>query len=103
MRRTLIGLITLVIAAAYVGRPSKADDTPRDQMYARVFYCFDSQSVLKQRQSEKHKIIAGYLLSSIDPNSDQMKACAKDGVLMMGYVQITPPFASPDEGASTRN
>jgi hypothetical protein len=96
MRRTLIALIALVVAGAYVGRPLKADDPPKEQMYARVFYCFDSQSVLKQRQSEKHKIIAGYLLSSVDPNSEQMKACAKDGALMMGYVQITPPFANPD-------
>ena len=103
MRRTLIALIALLIAAAYVLRPAKGEDAPKEQLYVRVFYCFDSQSVLKQRQSEKHKIIGGYILSSIDPNSDQMKTCAKDGIPMMGYVQITPPFADPDEGASSRN
>jgi hypothetical protein len=103
MRRTLIALITLIVAAAYVGRPLKAEDASKERIYVRVFFCFDSQSVLEQRQSEKQKIIAGYLLSSIEPNSDQMKACAKDGILMTGYVQITPPFASLGEVAPSGN
>ena len=103
MRRMLTALIIIVLAAAYVNKPVKSEDTPKQQLYVRVFYCFDSQSVQKQRQSEKHKIVAGYLLSSIDPNSDQMKTCAKDGVPMIGYVQVTPPLTSPDETASIRN
>lgn len=103
MKQRLVVLIALLLTPAYVGRPVKGDDTPKEQTYARVFYCFNTQSVLDQRQSGKHKIIVGYLLSPIDPRSEEMKACAKDGVLMMGYVQITPPFASPDEGVPTRN
>jgi hypothetical protein len=76
----------------------KADDTPKEQVYARVFYCFESQSVLRQRQSGKHKIIVGYSLPSLDPYSDDMKTCTKSGgVMMTGYVQITPPLASLDE------
>jgi hypothetical protein len=99
----LTALIIIVVAAAYVNKPVKGEDTSKQQLYVRVFYCFDSQSVQKQRQSEKHKIVAGYVLSSIDPNSDQMKTCAKDGVPMIGYVQVTPPLTSPDETASIRN
>lgn len=102
MKETLIALIGLLVAAGYVGRPVKGDDTPKEQMYVRVFYCLDTQSALKAQQSEKHKIIVGNLLSSIDPNSEEMKACVKDGMPMMGYVQITPPFTSPDEGDSKR-
>ena len=103
MSRILISFIALAIAATYVGTSAKGENAPQERLYVRVFYCFDSQSVLKQRQSEKHKITAGYLLSSIDPNSDQMKVCAKDGTLMTGYVEVTPPFASPSEPAPVSN
>jgi hypothetical protein len=104
MKQRLAVLIALLLTAAYVGRPVKGDDTPKEQTYARVFYCFNTQSVLDQRQSGKHKIILGYSLPSLDPYSDDMKGCTKSGgVIMTGYVQITPPFASLDEGALTRN
>lgn len=104
MKQRLAVLIALLLTAAYVGRPVKGDDTAKEQTYARVFYCFNTQSVLDQRQSGKHKIILGYSLPSLDPYSDDMKGCTKSGgVIMTGYVQITPPFASPDEGAPTRN
>src|SRR2546425_5783075 len=98
MKHRLAVLIALLLTGAYVGRPVKSDDTPKEQMYARVFYCFNTQSVLDQRQSGKHKIIVGYSLPSLDPYSDDMKGCTKSGgVIMTGYVQITPPFASLDE------
>lgn len=105
MKRTLVVSIVLLLAAAYVGRPVKGDDTPKEQEYVRVFYCWNTQSVLKQRQSGKDKVIVGYSLPSVDPYSDEMTGCTKSGgVMMMGYVQITPPFANPDEGVTpTRN
>jgi len=82
----------------------KSDDAAKEQTYVRVFYCFDAKSMQDQRQSGKHKIVLGYSLPSLDPYSDDMKGCTKSGgVMMMGYVQITPPLASLDEGASTRN
>ena len=108
MNRAMIALVALAVGVTYVGTPLKAEDTSqpsdtaKEQLYVRVFYCFDTQSVLKQRKSEKHKIIAGYALSSLDPNSDEVKTCVKDGVLMTGYVQISPPFVSPDEGDSSQ-
>ena|SRR5579859_650125 len=105
MKQRLAVLTALLLTAVYIGRPVKGDDdTPKEQTYARVFYCFNTQSVLDQRQSGKHKIIAGYSLPSLDPSSDDMKGCTKSGgIIMTGYVQITPPFASLDEGAPTRN
>jgi hypothetical protein len=104
MKQRLAVLIALLLTAAYIGRAAKGDDTPKEQTYARVFYCFNAQSVLDQRQSGKHKIIVGYSLPSLDPYSDDMKGCTKSGGLIMtGYVQITPPFASLDEGATTQN
>jgi hypothetical protein len=96
MKQTLIALITLVAAAAYVGRPVKGDDTPKEQTFVRVSYCFDTQSVHEQRQSKKQKIVVGYSLSTLDPNSDEMKACKKVGAPMIGYVQISPPVANPE-------
>ena len=96
MKQTLIALITLVAAAAYVGRPVKGDDTPKEQTFVRVSYCFDTQSVHEQRQSKKQKIVLGYSLSTLDPNSDEMKACKKVGAPMIGYVQISPPVANPE-------
>jgi hypothetical protein len=96
MKQTLIASITLLFAAAYVGRPVKGDDTPKEQTYVRVSYCFDTQSVHEQRQSKKQKIVLGYSLSTLDPNSDEMKACKKVGAPMIGYVQISPPVANPE-------
>jgi hypothetical protein len=105
MKKPLIALITLMLAAVYFGRPAKGDDTPKEQQYLRVFYCWNTQSVTEQRQAGKHKVIVGYSLPSLDPYSDDTKSCTKSGgVMMTGYVQITPPFASPDEAAApTRN
>ena len=104
MKQRLAVLIALFLTAVYVGRPVKGDDTPNEETYARVFYCFNTKSVLDQRQSGKHKIIVGYSLPSVDPYSGDMKGCTKSGgVIMTGYVQITPPFASIDEGVPTRN
>ena len=60
-----------VIAAAYVGRSVKGDDTPVKETYVAVFYCFDSKSVGKQEESGDHKIVAGYLLPSINPASEE--------------------------------
>ena len=96
MKQTLIASITLLFAAAYVGRPVKGDDTPKEQTYVRVSYCFDTQSVHEQRQSKKQKIVVGYSLSTLDPNSNEMKACKKVGAPMIGYVQISPPVANPE-------
>jgi len=96
MKQMLIALIILVAAAAYVGRPVKGDGTPKEQMYVRVSYCFDTDSVREQRQSKKQKIVLGYSLTSLDPNSDEMKACKKVGAPMIGYVQISRPVANPE-------
>jgi uncharacterized protein YxeA len=96
MKQTLIALMILLAAAVYVGRPVKGDDTPKEQTYVRVSYCFDTQSVHEQRQSKKQKIVLGYSLTSLDPNSDEMKACKKVGAPMIGYVQISPPVANPE-------
>lgn len=96
MKQTLSALVILLVAAAYVGRPAKGDNTPKEQTYVRVTYCFDTQSVHKQRQSKKQKIVVGYSLSTLDPNSDEMKACKKVGAPVIGYVQISPPVANPE-------
>ena len=96
MKQTLSALVILLVAAAYVGRPAKGDNTPKEQTYVRVSYCFDTQSVHEQRQSKKQKIVVGYSLSTLDPNSDEMKACKKVGAPMIGYVQISPPVANPE-------
>lgn len=95
MRRVLIASGALLLAAAYVARPVKSDEPPKEQQYVRVFYCFDTKSVEEQRHAGKSKIVLGHSLSSLDPNSEDMKDCAKTGAPMMGYVQITPPFANP--------
>jgi hypothetical protein len=96
MKQTLSALVILLVAAAYVGRPAKGDNTPKEQTYVRVSYCFDTQSVHDQRQSKKQKIVVGYSLSTLDPNSDEMKSCKKVGAPMIGYVQISPPVANPE-------
>jgi hypothetical protein len=96
MKQALSALVILLVAAAYVGRPAKGDDPPKEQTYVRVSYCFDTQSVHEQRQSKKQKIVLGYSLSTLDPNSDEMKACKKVGAPMIGYVQISPPVANPE-------
>ena len=96
MKQTLITLIALLAAAAYVGRPVKGADTLKEQTYVRIPYCYDTQSVTDQRHSGKHKLVLGYSLSSTDPNSEEMKACEKVGSLMIGYVQISPPIANPE-------
>jgi hypothetical protein len=104
MKQTLIILIILLLFASCVGSPVKGDDASKEQQYVRVFYCWNTQSVTDQRQSGKHKIIVGYSLPSLDPNSDDVKSCSKSGgVTMMGYVHITPPFANVDNGTPTRN
>jgi hypothetical protein len=105
MKQTLAALIVVLLSAVYVGRPVNSGDAPKEQQYVRVFYCWNTQLVTDQRQSGKHKIIVGSSLPSLDPDSDGVKSCAKSGgVMMTGYVQITPPFASPDDGAApTRN
>ncbi len=95
MKQTLIALITLLVAAAYIGRPANGDDTS-PQTYIRVSYCFDTDSVHEQRQSKKQKIVLGYSLSTLDPNSEEIKACKKVGAPMTGYVQISPPVATPE-------
>ena len=103
MKRTLFVLIALSLTTAYLGRQVKGDTPPEEQTYVAVFYCLNAQSVLHQRQSGKHKIVVGYSLPSITPSPDEMEDCTKHGgVVMTGYVQITPPFASLDEGASAQ-
>jgi hypothetical protein len=96
MKQTLSALVILLVAAAYVGRPAKGDNTPKEQTYVRVTYCFDTDSVHEQRQAKKQRIVLGYSLSTLDRNSDEMKACKKVGAPMIGYVQISPPVANPD-------
>jgi hypothetical protein len=96
MKQTMIALIILLAAAAYIGRPVKGAETPKEQTYVRVTYCYDTQSVADQRHSGKRKLVLGYSLSSTDPNSEEMKACEKVGSLMIGYVQISPPIANPE-------
>lgn len=95
MRRVLGTSTALLLAAAYVARPVKSDEPPKEQQYVRVFYCFDTKSVEEQRRAGKTKIVLGHSLSSLDPDSEDMRACAKTGVPIMGYVQITPPFTNP--------
>lgn len=103
MKRTLLILIALSLTAANFGRQVKGDTTPEERTYVAVFYCLNAQSVLHQRQSGKHKIVVGYSLPSITPSPDEMEGCTKDGgVVMTGFVQVTPPFASLDEGASAQ-
>lgn len=96
MKQTVSALVILLVAAAYVGRPPKGADTPNEQSYVRVTYCFDSDSVREQRHSKKQKIVVGYSLATIDPNSEEVKACKKVGAPMVGYVQISPPVANPE-------
>ena len=96
MKQTLSALVILLVAAAYVGRPAKGDNTPKEQTYVRVTYCFDTDSVREQRQSKKQKIVLGYSLSTIDPNSEEVKDCKKVGAPLVGYVQISPPVANPE-------
>ena len=99
MKQTLFVLIVLLLIAVYVRQPVKGDNALKEQQYVRIFYCWNTQLVTDQRQSGKHKIIVGDSLPSLDPDSDGVKSCAKsDGVMMMGYVQVTRPFAGPDEG-----
>jgi hypothetical protein len=103
MKRILVVLLTLLLAAAYLLRPLKGDDTPKEQTYVGVFYCLHAQTVIDQRRSGKHKIVVGTSLSSLNPDSTEMRACVKDGgTPMAGYVEITPPFATLDEGAPTQ-
>lgn len=99
MKQTLVTLVVLLLIAVHVARPVKGDDALKEQQYVRVFYCWNTQLVTDQRQSGKHKIVVGDSLPSLDPNSDGVKSCARsNGVMMMGYVQVTRPFAGPDEG-----
>jgi hypothetical protein len=95
MKQTLIALMILLVVASYVGRPVKGDDKS-PQTYIRISYCFDTDSVHEQRQSQKQKIVLGYSLSTLDPNSEEMKACKKIGTPMTGYIQISPPVATPE-------
>ncbi len=85
----------LLVLASYVGRSVKGADTS-PQTFIRVSYCFDTDSVHEQRQSKKQKIVLGYSLSTLDPNSEEIKACKKIGAPMTGYVQISPPVATPE-------
>ncbi len=96
MKQTLIALGALLIAAAYVGRPVKGADAPKEQFYVRIQYCYTTQSVTEQRHSGQRNIVLGYSLTSTDPDSEEMKSCAKVGALMIGYVQVSPPTANPE-------
>jgi hypothetical protein len=96
MKQTLSALVIFVVAAAYVGRPAKGDSTPKEQTYIRVTYCFETDSVREQRQSKKQKIVLGYSLSTLDPNSEEAKDCKKVGAPLVGYVQISPPVANSE-------
>jgi hypothetical protein len=99
MKQRLAVLVFLLLIAVHLGRPVKGDGASKEQQYVRVFYCWNTQLVADQRQSGKHKIVVGDSLPSLDPDSDGVKSCAKSGgVMMTGYVQVTPPFAGPDEG-----
>jgi len=99
MKRMLVVAVIFLLTGAYVGGPVKGADTPKEQDYIAVFYCLNAQSVVDQRQAGKHQINVGSFLPSIDPDSYEMRKCAKGGgVLMGGYVEVTRPFATLDEG-----
>jgi len=95
MKRALVSITAILIIGAYLGTPTKGDDTPKERTYVGIFYCLHSQAVLDQRKSGKHDIVVGTSLPSLNPDSQEMKECLKDGgIPLPGYVQVTPPFAS---------
>jgi hypothetical protein len=49
MKRMLVLAVILLLTGAYIGRPVKGADTPKEQTYVAVFYCLNAQSVLNQR------------------------------------------------------
>lgn len=104
MTRVLGVLIALSLGGAYILRPVKGDNTPKQQTYVMVFYCLNAQSALRQRQSGRQKIVVGYSLPSLTPSPSEMDECRRGGgIVMTGFVQVTPPFASLDEASGTHN
>ena len=101
-KRAIAVLIALSLAGIYLARSAKGDNTPREETYVMVFYCLNAQRALTQRQSGHHKIVVGYSLPSLTPSAGEVTACRKDsGVIMTGFVQVTPPFATLGEADTT--
>jgi hypothetical protein len=99
MKRTIVAVIILSLTGVCVRKAVKAADTPKERTYLPVVYCLNPQSVADQRKSGKCDVVVGYLLPSLNPDSEEMRKCVKDGsVPMYGYVQVTPPFTSLDGG-----
>lgn len=103
MKRASAVLIGLCLASACIGWAVRGDNPPKEETYVMVFYCLNAQQVVTQRQSGHHKIVVGYSLPSLTPSPDDMSACRKNGgVVMTGFVQVTPPFATLDEAKAGR-
>ncbi|MGH9773696.1 MAG: hypothetical protein ACRD50_01985 [Candidatus Acidiferrales bacterium] len=94
MKRAVAALTTLLLAGVYVGRSTRGEEAPKEKTYIGVYYCLNSQAVLDERKSGKQEIVVGTSLPSLNPDSNEFRACAKTGVPTVGYVQITPPFSN---------